>query len=325
MSAERLAMSLDEMIEADGNTSQGAGKGAGKAPRAAVVNRASRRPMPYRAPPPTGRSSARGNAYSFKGEKGCCVYVGNLAYSVSWQDLKDHFKAAGDVVHADVMSEPGTGRSKGCGLVVFSNARDAQKAITMLHDTDLLGRPIFVREDREAAATERAWHGPFQGLRPRCLLKRTRRTESDHNAADTQLLGRPIFVREDREAAATRSPAPVAQAGHTSAISGGFGSGGFAGRAAAAVARSSVAGVGGETPGCKVFVGNLHFDTTWKDLKDLFREAGVVSRADIAQTPDGRSKGYGNVIFGSSRDAAKAIQLFNDSEHLGRILQVHPS
>ena len=55
--------------------------------------------------------------------------MGNLSWSVTWQDLKDHFKTIGEVVHADVMMESATGRSKGCGLVVFSAARDAKTAI----------------------------------------------------------------------------------------------------------------------------------------------------------------------------------------------------
>ena len=55
------------------------------------------------------------------------------------------------MLHADVMMEPGTGRSKGCGLVVFASAADAESAISQLHDTEIHGRKIFVREDREAA------------------------------------------------------------------------------------------------------------------------------------------------------------------------------
>ena len=61
--------------------------------------------------------------------------------------MKDHFKAAGFVVNADVMMEPG-GRSKGCGLVEFRTPADARRAIDMLNDTEMLGRRIFVREDR---------------------------------------------------------------------------------------------------------------------------------------------------------------------------------
>jgi len=76
-------------------------------------------------------------------------YVGNLSYKTSWQDLKDHFRSAGKVVYSNVMTEQGTGRSKGCGIVEFETAREAARAIETLHDSELDGRPIFVREDRE--------------------------------------------------------------------------------------------------------------------------------------------------------------------------------
>lgn len=76
------------------------------------------------------------------------MYVGNLSWSVTWQDLKDHFKQVGNVLHADVMMDGD--RSKGCGLVKFASAKDARTAINTLHDTELDGRAIFVREDREA-------------------------------------------------------------------------------------------------------------------------------------------------------------------------------
>lgn len=77
------------------------------------------------------------------------VYVGNLSYRTSWQDLKDHFRKAGNVVYTGIMEENGTGRSKGCGIVEFETAREAAKAMDRLHDTMLDGRQIFVREDRE--------------------------------------------------------------------------------------------------------------------------------------------------------------------------------
>jgi RNA recognition motif-containing protein len=76
--------------------------------------------------------------------------VGNLSWETSWQDLKDHFRQVGEVMHADVM-QSADGRSKGCGLVTFANAHDAARAIQQLHDSVLHSRSIFVREDREAA------------------------------------------------------------------------------------------------------------------------------------------------------------------------------
>ncbi|CAL1149271.1 unnamed protein product [Cladocopium goreaui] len=78
------------------------------------------------------------------------VFVGNLAYSVSWQDLKDHMRQCGEVLHCDIMREPNTAMgSKGCGIVEFASASSAKRAIQDMTDSILKGRPIFVREDRE--------------------------------------------------------------------------------------------------------------------------------------------------------------------------------
>ncbi|EGB04443.1 hypothetical protein AURANDRAFT_32583 [Aureococcus anophagefferens] len=76
------------------------------------------------------------------------VFVGNLSWQTSWQDLKDHFRQCGTVVHASVMEER-PGRSKGCGIVEFESADEAALAIETLHDVELDGRPVQVREDRE--------------------------------------------------------------------------------------------------------------------------------------------------------------------------------
>lgn len=75
------------------------------------------------------------------------VYVGNLSWGVSWQDLKDHFKSCEEVTRADVLTGP-DGRSKGCGIVVFATLAGAQKAVLTMNDTELDGRQIQVREDR---------------------------------------------------------------------------------------------------------------------------------------------------------------------------------
>merc|ERR1719296_627146 len=59
-------------------------------------------------------------------------------------------RAAGEVLSADIIAEPGTTLgSKGCGLVRYATPQQARRAIRDLSDTTLKGRPIFVREDRE--------------------------------------------------------------------------------------------------------------------------------------------------------------------------------
>jgi len=92
--------------------------------------------------PPAGPGSEGGALPSRR------VYVGNLAWSVSWQALKDHMRKAGEVVFAEVFTER-DGRSRGCGVVEYATEADSANAIATLNDTELQGRLIFVREDRE--------------------------------------------------------------------------------------------------------------------------------------------------------------------------------
>jgi RNA recognition motif-containing protein len=89
-------------------------------------------------------SSANGHEDRFRR-----VYVGNLSWRVNWQSLKDFMKSHDlDATRVDVMTAP-DGRSKGCAIVEFATADDARKAVLTLNDSELEGRQIFVREDRE--------------------------------------------------------------------------------------------------------------------------------------------------------------------------------
>lgn len=99
---------------------------------------------------PYDSGNNRGGGNPAQDASGRRVYIGNLSWEVKWQDLKDHMRQAGDVVRADILEEPGSGRSKGCAIVEYATAQNAANAIRDLHDTTLMGRVIFVREDRDA-------------------------------------------------------------------------------------------------------------------------------------------------------------------------------
>mmetsp|Transcript_2157 Transcript_2157/g.5677 ORF Transcript_2157/g.5677 Transcript_2157/m.5677 type:complete len:182 (+) Transcript_2157:120-665(+) len=92
----------------------------------------------------------------------CRVYVGNIDWKISWQELKDHMKSAGEVAFADILEE-WDGRSKGAGIVEFKNQEGAQNAIATLNDSKLGERLIFVREDRESSRTKGGYKGGFKG------------------------------------------------------------------------------------------------------------------------------------------------------------------
>jgi RNA recognition motif-containing protein len=269
------------------------------------------------------------------------VYVGNLSWDVNWPILKDHMKQAGEVVHAEVVSEH-SGRSKGCGIVEYSTEDEAQVAISTLTHSELNGRTIFVREDRE---TSSGGGGAPSSSSPRASVRSTQNssvyvwnlsyetswqdlkdhmrkagnvdqatilTSSEGTSAgsgvvvfqkpneaarairelqDSELNGRPIKLREDHGAQ------PRGRAGG--------GRGGFARK--------------GHRPSCppraQLFVGNLSYDTNWRDLKDHFKQCGEVDRCDV-------KKGFGTVSFKSSEDAQRAIEQLNGVELEGRALEV---
>mmetsp|Transcript_30133 Transcript_30133/g.72822 ORF Transcript_30133/g.72822 Transcript_30133/m.72822 type:complete len:489 (+) Transcript_30133:70-1536(+) len=333
---------------------------------------------------PGGGRGGRGEAVAGL-EGGKSVYVGNLAYEVAWQDLKDHMRTAGDVVHAEVMTMH-DGRSKGCGIVEFSSPEGAQKAMEELNDSELKGRSIFVREDREKGgghgggqgmregdggyqggwnrdgggggdgggrggnqgnlsvyvgnlAYETSWQDLKDHMRAAGNVDKADVLQSNdgrskgcgivlyqksHEAArairelqNTELNGRPIFVREDREQGGGH--------GHQGQHRGSGGGGGYNNRYYQQQQQQPRQGFMPGPPaeeGCQLFVGNLSWETGWRELKDHFRQCGDVDRAEVAEGSDGRKKGFGIIRYHSASDAQNAIETLNGEEFMGRPLQV---
>jgi len=249
-------------------------------------------------------------------------------------------RQAGEVLFAEVMTEA-DGRSKGCGIIEYTTSDEAQEAIKILTDTDLKGRMIFVREDRENGTSSGGFHiGSFRhvGLCTSVYVRNlnyetswqdlkdhmrqagnvdqaniltgedgrskgcgivTYQKMQDANRAIRELQnsilnGRPIFIREGRESSSVHG--------------GGLVTGG-SNRSDGAI-------------GYQLFVGNLSYDTNWRELKDHFRQCGDVERAEISEGPDGRKKGFGTVRFTKKKDANNAILKLNGVELQGRALEV---
>lgn len=81
------------------------------------------------------------------------LFVGNISYNTTENDLQDAFAAYGTVVEANLMMDRATGRPRGFGFVTMSSAEEAQRAVEALHGKALDGRPLTVnvarpREDR---------------------------------------------------------------------------------------------------------------------------------------------------------------------------------
>ena len=89
------------------------------------------------------------------------LYVGNLPYDTSEQDLQTLFAGAGTVETVNVMRDMATGRARGFAFVEMASDEEAQQAISMLNNRDMGGRNLTVNEARPK--TSSAGGGGFGG------------------------------------------------------------------------------------------------------------------------------------------------------------------
>ncbi len=83
------------------------------------------------------------------------IYVGNLSHDVTEEDLKEAFKAFGEVETVKLIKDNDTGRSKGFGFVEMSDNANAQSAIDGLNDKELKGRALKVNMARPRTENRR--------------------------------------------------------------------------------------------------------------------------------------------------------------------------
>src|SRR5438067_7770139 len=74
------------------------------------------------------------------------IYVGNLVWDCTADDLLALFQAHGTVARAQVITDRETGRSRGFGFVEMNDDGEAQKAVEALNGSDFKGRPLTVNE-----------------------------------------------------------------------------------------------------------------------------------------------------------------------------------
>jgi RNA recognition motif-containing protein len=77
------------------------------------------------------------------------LYVGNLPYTATDEDLRETFEAHGELVSTLVVMDRDTGRSRGFGFVEYQDSESARNAIAALDGTDMGGRSLRVNEAHE--------------------------------------------------------------------------------------------------------------------------------------------------------------------------------
>jgi RNA recognition motif-containing protein len=100
------------------------------------------------------------------------LFVGNLSFDTTENDLQDAFAAHGTVTETNLMMDRSTGRPRGFGFITMSTPEEAQKAIAALNGSQLGGRALTVnvakpREERPAGGGGRREYGGGGGGRGR--------------------------------------------------------------------------------------------------------------------------------------------------------------
>lgn len=160
-----LDMSLDDLIKnnkkssGSSNNSRGRGRGSGPGPTRRFQNRGSNRPTPYSMGKPiqapetawqhdlfadqVGAYSAPQAARASAIETGTKLYISNLDYGVSNEDIKELFSEVGDLKRYSIHYDR-SGRSKGTAEVVFSRRTDAAAAFKRYNNVQLDGKPMKI-------------------------------------------------------------------------------------------------------------------------------------------------------------------------------------
>ena len=91
------------------------------------------------------------------------IYVGNLSYEVTEEDLRQEFKAFGEVASVDIIIDKDSGRPKGFGFVEMATKSEAEAAITGLNGKTLKERTIVVNEARPRTDNRGGGYGGGRG------------------------------------------------------------------------------------------------------------------------------------------------------------------
>lgn len=238
------------------------------------------------------------------------VFIGNLAWLTTEESVATFCSEAGEVVKVEVMRHDDTGRSKGWGIVEFSTSQDAQNAVSILNGKMLEDRNVHVRIDRSHErqttgtniyvgnipweTTEEDLMELFQDFNPNeCniltnMYGRSRgfaimnfdsldvARDAMNHFSGYEIRGRPIECRIDR------GP----------------------GRSDDSVRKT------------RVFVGNLESAVNDANLAATFAHIGAIVSAKISRHNDGRSKGWGIVVF-ETEEAAQAAVNSMDNQPIG--------
>ena len=227
-------------------------------------------------------------------EERCCeVLISNIPYEFHWQKLKDLIRQKiGEVGHVKIWQDE-NGRPKGAGVALFPNAELAQKAVDDLNRHDVNGRALVVKKFTEEEKRKRQ----------RLEDKKEARAGGGSRGGDVgDRLGPRQPPAEEETAARILEMVHTIQNSDPSVLR------------RLGVNENVIDAVQSGQLSDTVFVANIDYTMKWQELKDIFKMAGRVNNVKMVEDSDGKSKGYGTIVFATPLEALEAVaKLHNQS------------
>lgn len=217
------------------------------------------------------------------------VYVANISFDTHWREVKDLFREKIGNVSYCTLFENEEGRSRGCGLVEFTDAASARKAIDELGRFEFKGRELVVKEDIDC---ERDRFG-------RIITRKDKDNRSNNNNQQREVDRHNRSIYDPMRQTYSNSYA-------TYGLSPQF------------LEALNITGPLNN----RIFVANLDYKVGEKKLEEIFRLAGKVLRVRLYSDQNGTSKGFGTVEFEHPVEAVQAISMFNNINLYNRAMSI---
>ncbi|KAL8568797.1 hypothetical protein ACOMHN_000080 [Nucella lapillus] len=199
------------------------------------------------------------------------IVVKNMPYEMKWQDIKDLFRKEVGDVAYVDMIEGNDGKPRGIAVLEFKDRDAARKAIETMHQYKVHDRYLVVHEEREK---DRRVFQPMG---------------RDGGGMDGRVMD-----------------------GRGGGMGMGMGGGMMNNMGVPGISPDVLAQLGIDGPiSTQVFVANLDYKVTNGKLREVFRLAGNVTKAEIKEDKSGKSRGMGIVQFEQPLEAVQAISMFN--------------
>eukprot|EP01091_Cochliopodium_minus_P012687 TRINITY_DN38_c0_g1_i1.p1 TRINITY_DN38_c0_g1~~TRINITY_DN38_c0_g1_i1.p1 ORF type:complete len:290 (-),score=111.26 TRINITY_DN38_c0_g1_i1:71-940(-) len=233
------------------------------------------------------------------------LWVTNLDYKFTWQDLKDHFNTAGvEVAYSNILKDHND-RSTGSGIVEFHNREDALIAYNKLNYSKIRDSKfhIYIREDREDFS-----------VKPKSNFK-SRNNNGNYNNRNNDRNNNSRNNNYNDNRSNNRSNSRNNNDNYNNRNNDRNNNNSRYNNDNRSNNKNEKNRSRPKSNGTinkkQVFLGNLPYAITWQDLRDIFHEVGEIEKTHVYLNYAGRSRGNGFVLFKEEKDAEAAIEKFN--------------